>query len=78
MIQDAKESYMVLFKNNQDLAAQLMSSFDEWLVQSEATSSQEKGEFIEWLARPKNFGKNRLWPYKPVEEQPLNDGGSVH
>ena len=29
LIKDAKESYMVLFKNDQDLAAQLMSSFDE-------------------------------------------------
>ena len=57
LIKDAKESYIVLFKNDQDLAAQLMSSFDEWLAQSEATGSQEKEEFIEWLARRKSLAK---------------------
>ena len=57
LIKDAKESYMVLFKNDQDLAAQLMSSFDEWLAQSEASGHQEKEEFIEWLARRKSLAK---------------------
>ena len=47
---------MVLFKNNQDLAGQLMSSFHEWLAQSEETGSPEKEELIEWLARRKSLG----------------------
>ena len=57
LIKDAKESYMVLFKNDQELAAQLMTSFDEWLTQTETTGSLEKEEFIEWLSRRKSLAK---------------------
>ena len=57
LIKGAKESYMVLFKNDQELAAQLMTSFDEWLAQIETTGSLEKEEFIEWLSRRKSLAK---------------------
>ena len=57
LIKDAKESHMVLFKNDQELAAQLMTSFDEWLAQIETTGSLEEEEFIEWLSRRKSLAK---------------------
>ena len=55
LFSDAKQSYMVLFKNNRKLASQLMSAFDQWISKNSSTQSEQKREFVEWVTRRKQL-----------------------
>jgi tetratricopeptide (TPR) repeat protein len=56
LLDQTKNAYMQLFRNDRGLAAQLMERFDEWLTAKDKMNAAE-AEFAAWIAERKRIAK---------------------
>lgn len=52
-----KQSYMILFRNDQSLASELMAKFEIWVAGRNGDLSAEEAEFAAWVAERKSLAK---------------------
>lgn len=52
-----KKSYMALFRNDRDLADQLMASIDSWLADAGENAEPAQAEFATWVEERKRLAK---------------------
>ncbi len=58
MLDESKQSYMILFRNDRELAQQLMTSFDSWLAdRSESELSPGEADFANWIEERKKLAR---------------------
>ncbi len=52
-----RSSYMLLFRNDRELADQLMAHIDEWIGKTASTDSSAESAFIAWVEERKRIAK---------------------
>jgi tetratricopeptide (TPR) repeat protein len=53
----SKDAYMTLFRNDRDLAQQLMAAFDQWAQQQTKTAGEAEDEFLTWIEERKRLAQ---------------------
>ena len=57
LYEQTRQSYMILFRNNRDLADQLMASFDTWAESRAEEFSETEQAFWSWVQERKRIAK---------------------
>ena len=57
MFEQTKKSYMVLFREDRELAAQLMSRFDEWVAAQGDGLDEDQTAFVAWIDERKRVAR---------------------
>ena len=53
----AMQSYMILFRNDRDLADQLMATMDKWVSDKNGEFSESEQSFVNWIKERKQMAK---------------------
>ena len=54
-LDQTRQSYMVLFRDDRDLAAQLMEKFDQWIADKAENLSDTEQDFVAWVEERKKL-----------------------
>ena len=57
MFDHAKQAYMLLFREDRELAAQLMTRFDDWREETSGEPSETRAAFLSWVDERKRMAR---------------------
>lgn len=56
-LEQTKQSYMILFRHDRELAAQLMQRMQSWVEEKNGTADETESEFIAWVSERARLAK---------------------
>ncbi len=57
LLEHTQNAYMVLFRNDKELAQELMAKFDEWMTAKDGNMSPAEADFAAWVNERKNVAR---------------------
>ena len=55
MLKQTQQSYMILFRNDRNLAKMLMDKVDVWIAQREGELTPAETDFVNWIGERKRL-----------------------